>query len=492
VVHWGAVSLALLVLAALPAAHGRSLDRASIEEPDRVDAPVPPVEPVEGLEADPVAPEPRPGHRELTRNAWIYPAPRAGRDRRGRAVKGEVVVVIEEVDGPGCRGPWGRVVGDGFLCLDHTVPTGREPEPQPRLVRFDSPEPGEFWEYVETGEWDRSPDEETPPLVPWIYGKRWRRWQGVFYDSVRDYERYEAPSEDQLDGNRKYHFAAVVETARGPVLQRTNGQVVPMDGIHLYPVPRFTGRDLAVDPLEPGTIPGWVHGYDGSVMRTAPDPEAEVGRDLEYHEFLVLDAVPADEEGRWWRVPGGLGEGVDGFVSDMEGVRRWSTAPPPADVTSDRLWVDIDVRQQILTAYEGLRPVYITLVSTGKKGTSTPLGTFRIFDKMATVDMISRPEAPPDDQYHVEAVPWSMHFYPRYALHGAYWHWGFGNRASHGCVNLSPADAKWLYDRLDPALPDGWHTVYEDLAHPGALVRVRYDQELGRERRKEPGAVWRE
>lgn len=484
--------LSTLVLALLPGASAAIPARDVVAVPETAEEPI--TAPVDALSEDTGAPaaEPRPGHLEMTRNAWIYPSAKRTREKRGRITKGEVVVVIEELEGRNCRGPWGRILGDGFVCLDHTAPTAADPEPLPRITLFDSPEPDEFWDYVETETWDRAPDAEAEPLTPWIYGKRWRRWQGVFYDSVRDYERYKDPSEEQLDGNRKYHFEAVVETTRGPVLQRRNGQVVPMDGIHLYPVPRFVGRDLVEDPLEPGTIAGWVHGYDGGVMRTAADPEAEVGRELAYHEVLVLDAVPADEEGRWWRVPGGLGDGVDGFVSDTEGVRRWSTAPPPADLLPDQLWVDIDVRQQMLTLYEGLVPVYVTLVSTGKKGTSTPLGTFRVFDKMVTVDMISRPEAPPDDRYHVEAVPWSLHFYPRYALHGAYWHWGFGNRASHGCVNLSPRDAKWLFDRLDPALPDGWHSVYEDEAHLGTLIRIRYDQELGRERRKEPGAVWRD
>ena len=441
--------------------------------------------------ADTGDPAPLSGHIELLRNDWIYPGPRRTLERRGRGTAHEVVVVREEVEGRGCKGSWGLLEGGGYLCLDRTAPTAETPSPLPRLVAFDAPEPDEFWDYVETGTWDRTPDDEAEALVPWIYGKRWRRWQGVFYDGVRDFERHRGPSLDQLGGNRKYHFSGIEETARGPVLKRRDGQVVPMDGIHLYPIPRFAGRDLVEDPLPLGRIAGWVHGYEGSVMRATPDPEAEVERELAYHEFLELDAAPADEDGRWWRVPDGLGPGVDGFVSDEEGVRRWSTAPPPTELHPDRLWVDVDVRQQMLTVYEGLRPIYVTLTSTGKRGNSTPLGSFRIYDKMATVDMMSRDDAPEDDQYHVEAVPWSMHFWPRYALHGAYWHWGFGNRASHGCVNLSPRDAKWIFDRLHPVLPDGWHTVYEDPEHPGSILRVRYEQELGRERRRAPGEHWR-
>ena len=46
---------------------------------------------------------------------------------------------------------------------------------------------------------------------------------------------------------------------------------------------------------------------------------AEVGREPAYHEFLLLDAAPADESGEWWRVPDGIGPGIDGFISDQRG-----------------------------------------------------------------------------------------------------------------------------------------------------------------------------
>ena len=187
----------------------------------------------------------------LLRNDWIYPAPRRTRARRGRVTRGEVVLVEETVEGSGCRGDWGRLDGDGYLCLDRTEPTGESPTALPRLVAFDAPEPSEFWSYVETGTWDRSPDAVADPLVPWIYGKRWRRWQGVFYDDVDDFERWREPSEDQLDGNRKYHFSRIEPSTRGPVLVRRNGQVVPMDGIHLCST-RLRLLELnTADPIDP-------------------------------------------------------------------------------------------------------------------------------------------------------------------------------------------------------------------------------------------------
>jgi lipoprotein-anchoring transpeptidase ErfK/SrfK len=52
----------------------------------------------------------------------------------------------------------------------------------------------------------------------------------------------------------------------------------------------------------------------------------------------------------------------------------------------------------------------------------------------------------PSGRYLVKNVPFSMYFFEGYAIHGAYWHNNFGRPASHGCVNVPVAAAKWLYD----------------------------------------------
>jgi hypothetical protein len=45
------------------------------------------------------------------------------------------------------------------------------------------------------------------------------------------------------------------------------------------------------------------------------------------------------------------------------------------------------------------------------------------------------------------------------ALHGSFWHSSFGSTRSHGCINLSPADARWLFNWTGPVLPENWHSV---------------------------------
>jgi hypothetical protein len=68
-----------------------------------------------------------------------------------------------------------------------------------------------------------------------------------------------------------------------------------------------------------------------------------------------------------------------------------------------------------------------------------------------------RGEDPVEGPYEVGDVPWTMFYQNSYALHGAYWHNTFGRVRSHGCTNLSPIDARWLFHFTDDEVPAGWH-----------------------------------
>ncbi|EFK95834.1 ErfK/YbiS/YcfS/YnhG family protein, partial [sediment metagenome] len=75
--------------------------------------------------------------------------------------------------------------------------------------------------------------------------------------------------------------------------------------------------------------------------------------------------------------------------------------------------------------------------------------------------------------YSLRDVPWTQFFFESFALHGVYWHDRFGNRRSHGCVNLSPADARWFYEWTEPRVPDGWWAIHPVEKTEGTLVHVR-------------------
>ena len=129
-----------------------------------------------------------------------------------------------------------------------------------------------------------------------------------------------------------------------------------------------------------------------------------------------------------------------------------------------RTWLEASVWQGWLIAYEGTRPVFVTMIAPGRGGTpergkdpietaSTPVGTFPITGKFATATMVA-----PGEFIHSD-VPWTQNFHGPHALHGAYWHDDWGNRKSGGCVNVSPIDGKFLFDFTEPPMPEGWHGV---------------------------------
>ena len=155
------------------------------------------------------------------------------------------------------------------------------------------------------------------------------------------------------------------------------------------------------------------------------------------------------------------------------------TAPGalPKELKPGEKWVDVNLETQTLVAFEGETPVFATLVSTGKKDRvnkeknfETKPGTFRIREKHIAATMDG--DVASDGPYSIEDVPWVMYFNGSIALHGAFWHTNFGNVRSHGCVNLSPLDARTMFFWTEPSMPDGWHGVWSSGDKPGTLVVV--------------------
>ena len=105
---------------------------------------------------------------------------------------------------------------------------------------------------------------------------------------------------------------------------------------------------------------------------------------------------------------------------------------------SDQRWIQIDLKTQRLTAWEGGKPVYAIVISSGKKSTPTLTGIFNIQSKQKSSRMKG-------EDYDVPDVPYAMYYQGNYAIHGAYWHRKFGTPISHGCVNIAPDHAKWLF-----------------------------------------------
>jgi hypothetical protein len=184
----------------------------------------------------------------------------------------------------------------------------------------------------------------------------------------------------------------------------------------------------------------------------------------------------------------GAGEGAMVRV-DEAGAPAWMRArdlararlaPPPVETggeSATERWIDVDLAQQTLVAYEGSKPVFATIVSTGKGAPrsefATHPGVHRIWVKIFTTKMDNLEKEDVEKHYALEDVPWVQFFDKAIALHGVFWHRNFGRIHSHGCVNLAPIDARWLYAFTSPHLPSGWAAVYPTKSEPGTVVRVR-------------------
>lgn len=158
-------------------------------------------------------------------------------------------------------------------------------------------------------------------------------------------------------------------------------------------------------------------------------------------------------------------EARDGSWISPQGMRLLAPREVyPSFATGDRKWIDVSINQQSLVAYTGRKPVYATLVSTGRGGLGDPekvdatvRGTFMIYQKDVSSTMDGAEDR--SDGYALEDVPFVQYFHKGYALHGTYWHDEFGKIRSHGCVNLAPQDAAWLFEWTDPNVPQDWHGV---------------------------------
>lgn len=148
-----------------------------------------------------------------------------------------------------------------------------------------------------------------------------------------------------------------------------------------------------------------------------------------------------------------------------------SAAPPPgggalvAAVPGPRKWIEVDLRRQTLTAWEGDAPVRQMLICSGVSAYPTVTGEFRIYRKIVSMTM-SGPG------YVIPGVPHCLYFHEGYAIHGAYWRSSFGFPASHGCVNVSLPDAAWLFAWTAPELAPDDGAVEATICNPGTLVVV--------------------
>ena len=196
---------------------------------------------------------------------------------------------------------------------------------------------------------------------------------------------------------------------------------------------RFAGALLPVDGALPYTVAWTLWHLRGS--KTPGGPEAADNPFLYRYTRVYIYATAVVGGYNWYQI--GEAQWVHQFK-----VAKLLPVAKPAEVDTEK-WVSVDLYEQVAIAYEGDRPVFATLVSSGLEEWPTNEGVFHVYVRFTRTLMSGAYFQP--DFYYLQEVPWTMYFDDQIALHGAYWHDGFGFRRSHGCVNLSVTDAHWLF-----------------------------------------------
>ncbi len=130
-------------------------------------------------------------------------------------------------------------------------------------------------------------------------------------------------------------------------------------------------------------------------------------------------------------------------------------APLSEDIPNKEKRIEVRLGEQVLLAYERDTLVFATRTSTGgrlRSGTyTTPSGEFITFHKRPTRHMAAGDIAA--SGFDLPGVPWVIYITKSgISFHGTYWHNDFGRPRSHGCINLTPQAAKWLYRWTTPAV----------------------------------------
>jgi hypothetical protein len=246
----------------------------------------------------------------------------------------------------------------------------------------------------------------------------------------------------------------------------TDMSLLPLD--RMKPVVASTFHGIAL--TDGVTLPVvFVRAHSAFLYSGSPTTGLAIARPLGFRE-----AVPVSGRSRTLAGLTYLETTTGDWLRDENLVRVDKMPDSPGWVKPGRTWIHVSILKQTMVAYQGDTPVYVTLVSTGADGMgdpktthSTVRGEFLIHTKHVTATMDSDDA---DDEFDLRDVPYVQYFSEGFAFHAAYWHDSFGQPHSHGCVNLSPIDARWLFHWTDPPVPQAWHGAMS--LHGGTLVYV--------------------
>jgi hypothetical protein len=231
-----------------------------------------------------------------------------------------------------------------------------------------------------------------------------------------------------------FNFVIATDTTSAPGwIQIQGGGWMREADIRYVPASQFTGAQL-LNALEQPF--GWVMFPLFTASEIGGQQDADNGRFLDKYDRFNVFAQVEDSEGIVWYMIG-----PDEWVE-----QRWVAIAKPVERPEgvEGRWVAVDLYEQTAIAYEDDTAVFATLVATGLPNWDTPEGIYNVWTRAVRDPMSGAAGSP--EAYALQDVPWVMYFNGGISLHGTYWHDGFGYRRSHGCVNLSISDARFLYE----------------------------------------------
>lgn len=180
---------------------------------------------------------------------------------------------------------------------------------------------------------------------------------------------------------------------------------------------------------------------------------------------------PVGGNDTWYRIDGGRYPGARVHSSLVRRIEQ----PGPTEISgAGRDYVAVNRSARTLTLVEDGRPVFTTLVAIGQAGADTPTGRYTTFGKFLADDMTSRSLPNASRSYDLPNVPFTQYYRAGgYAIHGTYWHDLFGTMQSQGCINLTWADAAYLFGKTAPRLPEEDDHVWSsaEAATPVVITR---------------------
>lgn len=402
---------------------------------------------------------------ELTRTVPVRLDPGDDGKRIGTVAIDTRVGWVRTAKAKGCAKPWVEIRPRGWICGEHAKPSKLQPY-------------GREVPMLERGE-----------IVPGIYGRITAQGQSIYAlhkpevkkpdkkkGPVTSPSELEAPAKDvkmvedhPIVGTltvRQYEELTVGGRVYWRISKKGNEYVLKSVVNVLRPsdfrgtrLGDDTGWELPIAFVWPRNNwqQAWTHQKPGKIAN----------RQVPARMPIPVLEVAADKDGKPMAFRIGAAEWIN-----TNDVRVFKPIDPPPLLKPAERWIDIDLDNQILVAFEGTTPVYAAMISSGTKETPTATGLYRMWLKESEADMKNLKA---EDPYSVATVPWTQFFYPDddLAVHTAYWHDAFGKPRSHGCVNLAPRDARWLYYWSDPQVPPGWTMTTGVVEAPGSVVRVR-------------------